>query len=91
MDVLGGDNVHTKGLRAALRVARAKTRVVPVSEQVEACKLFLKQPNKRVQRAQEVVDKALTQRPVHKGERRLALLQAEAAQPEPLGTTSVTQ
>ena len=32
-----------------------------------------------------------TKRKLPKGERRLALLQAEAAQPEPLGTTSVTK
>ena len=96
IEVLGGDNVHIKGLQAALRIARAKNRVVPVSERVEACKLFLERAKKRVQRAQEVVDKALTQRAVHEeevaeAERLLALLQAEAAQPEPLGTTSVTQ
>ena len=81
---------------SALRIARAKTRVVPVSERVEACKLFLERGKKRVHRAQEVVGEALTQKAVHEeevaeGERRLALLQAEAAQPEPLGTTSVTQ
>ena len=35
IEVLGGDNVHTKGLQAALRVTRAGV------ERVEACKLFL--------------------------------------------------
>ena len=55
-------------LQAAFRIARTKTRVAPVSKRVEACKLFLERAKKRVQRAQEVVDKVLTQRAVHEEE-----------------------
>ena len=78
--------MHTKSLQAALRSTRAKTRVLPVSERVETCKMFVDRAKKRVQRAQDVVDKALSQKAVHEaevaeGERRMALLQAEAAQP----------
>ena len=32
IEVLGGDNVHTKGLQAALRSARARTKALLVSE-----------------------------------------------------------
>ena len=51
---------------------------------------------KRVQGAQEVVDKALSQKAVHEagvaeGERRLATLQAEAAQPVPVGISHVAE
>ena len=80
--------MHAKGLQEALRVVRSKTKVPPISERVEACKTFVERAKKRVQRAQEVMDKALAQRIVHEeevaeGERRLALLQAEAATPGP--------
>ena len=38
---LEADNVHAKGLQDALRVARSKTKVPPISELVEACKTFI--------------------------------------------------
>ena len=57
--VLDGDNVHAKGLQEALRVARSKTKVPPISERVETCKTFVERAKKRVQRAQEVMDMAL--------------------------------
>ena len=68
IEVLGGDNVHTKSLQAALRSARTKTRVLPMSERVDACKMFMERAKKRVQRVQEVVDKALSQKAVHEAE-----------------------
>ena len=76
IEVLGGDNVHAKGLQAAFRSARPKTKVLPVSERIEACKMFVERTKKRVQRVQEVVNKALSQKVVHEaevaeGERRL--------------------
>ena len=94
--VLGGDNVHAKDLQEAFRVARSKTKVPPISERVEACKTFVEKAKKRVQRAQEVMDKALAQRIVHEEEvaeveRRLALLQAEVATPGPDPIVQVTQ
>ena len=95
--VLGGDNVHAKGLQEALRVARSKTKVLPISERVEACKLFVERAKKwSSERAQEVMDKAHAWRIVHEeevaeGERRLALLQAEVATPGPDPNVQVTQ
>ena len=41
IQVLGGDNVHAKGLQAALRSARAKSKVLPVSELMAACTTFV--------------------------------------------------
>ena len=56
----------------------------PVQERVESCKLFLERAKKRVQRAQEVIDRACEQKALYEaevveGEARLAKLEAEAA------------
>ena len=60
----------TKGFQEALQVARSKTKVPPISERVEVCKTYVERAKKRVQRAQEVMDKALAQRIVHEGRQR---------------------
>ena len=66
--------------------ARAKSKMPPVHKRQESCKTFLERARKRVIRAQEVIDRALElkaifETEVAEGERRLELLQAEAANP----------
>ena len=73
---------------AGTMCTRRETKVPPTSERVEACKTFVERAKKRVQRVQEVMDKALAQRIVHEeevaeGERRLALLQERPQYPVP--------
>ena len=87
-----------RGLQEALRIARNKSRLPPVSERVESCKKFLERARQRVSRAQDVINKATAQKAVHEaevaeGERRLPQLQAEASQPvgEVLPQVSVLQ
>ena len=49
-------------LQEALRVAQPRASVLPIQERVDSCKLFLERAKKRVQRAQEVIDRACEQR-----------------------------
>ena len=51
-------NIHAKSLHA-LRVARNKTKLPPIQEQVESCKSFLQRARKRVLRAQAVINRAI--------------------------------
>ena len=82
---LGGDSIHAKGFREALRIARARSKLPPVSERVEPCKKFLDRARQRVVRAQDVIDKAAQKNShdeeVAEGGRRLAQLQAEVEVP----------
>ena len=78
-----GDSTLVKPLQEALRVAQTRASV-PIHERVDSCKLFLERAKKRVQRAQEVIDrvwehKVLYEAEVVEGEERLAKLVAEAA------------
>ena len=60
----------------------------PVAERVEACKKFLERAKRRVARAEEVINRAQEQRvinmeEVEEAEKRMLVLQAEAAHPPP--------
>ena len=92
--VLGENNVHAKSLHEALRVARNKTKLPPIQEQVESCKSFLDRARKRVLRAQAVIDRAVEQKAVYEkevadGEVRLEALQAQGTNPPPLAVSSL--
>ena len=81
---LGDSTALVKPLQEALRAAQTEASVLPVQERVESCKLFLERARKRVQRAQEVIDRACEQKALYEaevveGEARLAKLEAEAA------------
>ena len=59
---LGGESsVHAK-LVEALKAARAKSRVLPVTERLVACRNFLERARKRVARAEELNVKATEQK-----------------------------
>ena len=82
--VLGESTTLVKPLQEALRVAQTRASVPPIQERVDSCKLFLERAKKRVQRAQEVIDRACEQKVLYEaevvdGEERLAKLVAEAA------------
>ena len=81
---LGDSTTLVKPLQESLRVAQTRASVPPIQERVDSCKLFLERAKKRVQRAQEVIDKACEQKVLYEaevveGEERLAKLVAEAA------------
>ena len=54
---LGDLTAFVKPLQEALRVVQARASVLPIQERVDSCKLFLERAKKRVQRAQEVIDR----------------------------------
>ena len=92
--VLGENNIHAKSLHEALRVARNKTKLPPIQEQVESCKSFLERARKRVLRAQAVIDRAVEQKAVCEkevadGEVRLEALRAQGTNPPPLAVSSL--
>ena len=58
----GDSTALVKPLQEALRVAQARASVPPLQEGVDSCKLFLERAKKRVQRAQEVIDRELCTR-----------------------------
>ena len=92
--VLGENNVHAKSLHEALRVARNKTKLPPIQDQVESCKSFLERARKRVLRAQAVIDRAVEQKAVYEkevadGEVRLEALRAKGTNPPPLAVSSL--
>ena len=77
---LGDLTAFVKPLQEALRVVQARASVPPIQERVDSCKLFLERAKKRVQRAQEVIDRVCEQKAeVVEGEARLAKLVTEAA------------
>ena len=85
---LGESNPLFVPLQKALRGARAKSKVPPVNERVEACKCFIERAKKRIVRTKAVLAKAHEQKLIFEselrdGEERLLQLQAELeAQPE---------
>ena len=93
--VLGENSVHAKALQEALRVAQNKTTLPPVQE-LESCKTFLERAQKRVFRAQAVIDRAIEQKAVDEsevavGQRRLEVLQVQAAQVPPVAPSTVSE
>ena len=94
---LGGESsVHAKPLVEALKAARAKSRVLPVTERLVACRNFLERARKRVARAEELIAKATEQKSafvleVQEAEERLQQLEAEAAKPAPPSVPTVTE
>ena len=77
---LGEGNPQAKPLVEALRVARAKAKVLPLEEQIIACKNFVERARKRVTRVQAVISRALEQKvvfetEVQEGEARLQHLE----------------
>ena len=88
---LGESNPLCAPLKDALRVVRAKSKVHPVKERVEACKGFIERAKKRLTRTEAVISRAHEQKSIFEaevrdGEARLLQLQAELdAQPEPVG------
>ena len=89
VQVLGGENnVHAKPLVEALKAARAKSRVPPVSERLTSCRNFLERARKRVTRAEGLIAKAVEQKTVFmqevaEAEERLKQLEAEESKPTP--------
>ena len=88
---LGESNPLCAPLKDALRIVRAKSKVLPVKERVEACKGFIERAKKRLTRTEAVISRAHEQKSIFEaavrdGEARLLQLQAELdAQPEPVG------
>ena len=60
----GENNVHAKPLVEALKAARAKSRVPPVSERLTSCRNFLERARKRVTRAEDLITKTMEQKTV---------------------------
>ena len=89
VQVLGGENnVHAKPLVEALKAARAKSRVPPVSERLTSCRNFFERARKRVTRAEDLIAKAVEQKTVFmqevaEAEERLKQLEAEESKPTP--------
>ena len=89
VQVLGGENnAHAKPLVEALKAARAKSRVPPVSERLTSCRNFLERARKRVTRAEDLIAKAVEQKAVFmqevaEAEERLKQLEAEESKPMP--------
>ena len=88
--------IHAKSLHEALRVARNKTKLPPIQEQVESCKSFLERARKRVLRAQAVIDSAIEQKAVYEkevadGKLRLEALQAQGTNPPPAVSSLVSE
>ena len=78
IQVLGETNLHAQPSVEALRIARAKTTVLPLQERIQSCKTFLE----RVARAKGVIARAIEQKEicvkeVSEGESRLQTLMSE--------------
>ena len=93
---LGESNPHSTPLKEAIRVARAKSKVLPVTERIEACKSFIERARKRLVRTEAVIAKAQEQKAIFEselrdGEARLAQLQSlsEAQREQPAGPSVV--
>ena len=97
VQVLGGENnVHAKPLVEALKAARAKSRVPPVSERLTSCRNFPERARKRVTRAEDLVAKAVEQKTVfmqevEEAEERLKQLEAEESKPTPPSESGVME
>ena len=82
IQVLGETNPHAQPLVEALRVARAKTTVLPLQERIQSCKTFLERARQRVARAESVIARAVEQKEIYvkevsEGESRLQTLMSE--------------
>ena len=64
LSALGEGNPHAKPFVKALRVARAKAKVLLLDEQIIACKNFVERARKRVNRVEAVISRALEQKVV---------------------------
>ena len=85
LSALGEGNPHAKLLVEALRIARSKAKVLPVEEQIIACKNFVERGRKRVSRVEAVISRALEQKvvfekEVQEGEARLQQLEESQSQ-----------
>ena len=81
-----GDSTFVTPLQEAVRVTQTRASVPPIQERVDSCKLFLERAIKRLQRAQEVIDRACEQKVLHEaefveGEERLATEAANIQSP----------
>ena len=88
---LGEGNPLAKPLVEALRIARSKAKVLPLEEQIIACKHFVEQARKRVSRVEAVISRALEQKVVFEkkvqdGEARLQQLEESQRNPDAPGT-----
>lgn len=96
LSALGEGNPHAKPLVEALRVARSKAKVLPVEEQIIACKNFVERAKKRVMRVQAVISRALEQKvvfetEVQEGEARLQQLEESHSHRPVDAAASVTE
>ena len=78
--VSGEANPHARPLKDALQATKSRSKVPPVAERVEACKKFLERAKRRVARRQRVIN----MEEVEEAEKRMLVLQAEAAHPPEL-------
>ena len=70
--------------------------VFPIQERVDSCKLFLERAKKRVQRAQEVIDRSCEQKVLHEaevveGEEKLAKARQRTSQSPPVVVPQVSE
>ena len=96
LSALGERKRHAKPLVEALRVARAKAKVLPLEEQIVACKNFVKRARKRVTRVEAVISRALEQKVVfetvvQEGEARLQQLEESHSHRTVDAAASVTE
>ena len=68
LSALGEGNPHAKPLVEALRVARAKAKVLLLEEQIVASQNFVERARKRVTRVEAVISRALEQKVVFETE-----------------------
>ena len=62
---LGDRSPLVRPLKEALKAAQARSKVQPVADRVESCKLFIARGQRRVTGAEEVIKRAQEQRAVH--------------------------
>ena len=65
---MGESNPLCAFLKDALRVVRAKSKVLPVCERVEACKCFIERAKKRLTRTEAVISRAHEQKLIFEAE-----------------------
>ena len=89
LSALGTGNPLAKRL-VALRIARSKAKVLPLEEQIIACKKFVERTRKRVSRVWAVISRAL-EKEVQEGEARLQQLKESQSQHTGDAAASVTE
>ena len=85
---LGETSPHAKPLVEALRIARAKSAVLPLQQRIQSCKSYVERAKQRVVRAEAVITRAVEQKAicegeVTEGEKRLQQLLMEDASSAP--------